>query len=38
MQTKSNVIQVAGYLGQNDTTWGQANSTGMSPNQKSKQN
>ncbi len=36
-QTKNDVIQGAGQLGKNDGTWGQANSTGVSPDQKSKQ-
>jgi hypothetical protein len=31
---KNDVIQGAGWLGQNDVTWGQANSTGMPSNQK----
>jgi hypothetical protein len=30
---KNEVIQRAGKQGQNYITWGQANSTGMSPNQ-----
>jgi hypothetical protein len=37
MQIKNDIIQRAGYLGKNDITWGQANSTGMPPDQKSKQ-
>jgi hypothetical protein len=28
------VIQVTGSLGENDITWGQANNTGVPPNQK----
>jgi hypothetical protein len=31
---KNYVIQGAGKLGKNDTTWGQANSTGVLPDQK----
>ncbi len=31
---KNNVIEGAGWLVQNDITWGQANSTGMPPDQK----
>ncbi len=37
MQTKNHVIQGAGQLGKNDFTYGQANSTGMPPDQKCKQ-
>jgi hypothetical protein len=37
MLTKNDVIQVAGWLGQNDVTFGQANSTDVPPNQKIKQ-
>jgi hypothetical protein len=37
MHTKSDVIQGAGELGKNDIILGQANSSGMPPNQKSKQ-
>jgi hypothetical protein len=37
MKTKNDVIQGAGLLGNNDITWEQANSTGMPPDQKSKQ-
>jgi hypothetical protein len=35
MKTKNDVIQGAGWLGKNDITWGQANSTCMPPNQSS---
>jgi len=38
MQSKNEDIQGAGYLGQNDITWGQPNTTGMPLKQKSKQN
>jgi hypothetical protein len=31
---KSDVIKGAGLLGKSDDTWGKANSTGMSPEQK----
>jgi hypothetical protein len=37
MQTKNDIIQGAGKLGQNDVTWGQANSNGMPTDQKCKQ-
>jgi hypothetical protein len=37
MQTKSDVIQGAGELGQNDVTRRLTNSTGVPPDQKSKQ-
>jgi len=37
MQTKNDVIHEAGSLGKIDVTWGQANSTGMPPDKKSKQ-
>jgi hypothetical protein len=33
----NDIIQGAGELSQNDVTWGQANSTDMPPDQKSKQ-
>ncbi len=35
--TKNDIIQGAGWLGQNDVTWGQASSTGVPPDQNSKQ-
>jgi hypothetical protein len=34
---KNDAIQGAGYVGQNDITWGQASSTGIPPDQKNKQ-
>jgi len=34
MQTKNDIIQGSGWLGKNDISWGQANSTGMPPDQK----
>jgi hypothetical protein len=34
VQTKNDVIQWAGYMGQNAVTWGQANSTHMPPTKK----
>ncbi len=34
---KNDFIQGAGWLGKNDVTWGQANSTSMPPDQKTKQ-
>ncbi len=34
---KNDIIQGAGKLGKHDVTWGQANSTFMPPNKKSKQ-
>jgi hypothetical protein len=36
MLTKNDVIQGAGKLDQNDITWGQANSTSVPPDKKSK--
>jgi hypothetical protein len=36
MYTKNVVILAAGYLGQNDVTWGQADSIGVKPNQVNK--
>jgi hypothetical protein len=33
---KNDIIKRAGLLGKNDVAWGQANSTGMPPNQKVK--
>ncbi len=37
METKHDVTQGAGYLFQNDITWGEANSTGVPPDQICKQ-
>ncbi len=37
VQTKNDIIQGADKLGQNNVTWGQANSAGVPPNQKSNQ-
>jgi hypothetical protein len=34
MKARNDVVQGAGYLSQNDITWGQANCTGMPPDQK----
>ncbi len=37
MYTKNDVFQGVGQVGKNGVTWGRANSTGMPPDQKSKE-
>jgi hypothetical protein len=38
METKNDIFQGQASWAKNDVTWGQANITGVPPNQKSKQN